>query len=785
MRVPRLSVLALALCTVSVAAMALGRGENVIPNAGFEHNVAWRDPFNTGGPIFDDTVAHSGQRSLRLTGETLEDRHGAMLTVTFDPPIKHPLRIAGWSRAEDAEVAQDYNIYLDVFYEDDTPLWGQKVAFGRGTHDWEHGESTFGVAKPVARVEVYCLFRKAKGTVWFDDLELTLAPFAFHDLAVYPGLFGHGVGVAGGATLPASWRLALEHDAVIAHSGGDSLPIRFLTSAELPPKYTLRVTAADAYLGEMISHEQTVRQPATKAPARPYVVWTETSMLRVMPYSLPGEVPKAPVAEIALAGNEYESFQLAVLPAQDVPLRDVALECSDLVCKKAKAQIGGGHVQWHQVGYVKQDRVIPHPAARHTAPGWWPEMLLPVERFSVAPGFTQAVWVTVYAPPGTPAGHYHGTLTVRPAGLEPVEVDLRVEVYGFSLPVTGHMKTAFALMDGFLEKVYGKPLTPERRQAFGDFLLKHRLNPDDISRTSVPALEDLLHYKDVGLNAFNVVNMVEERGDRTWVCWSPLEVYTPAFKQRLIERLDPYVAALRGHGLARLAYIYTFDERGEDFFPVIREYFGMVKERYPDVHTLTTAKVPQDPAAMRGLNVDWNCPLTSVYDYEGAERCRAAGLEVWAYVCMGPRYPYANWLSDHPLVEARVIWWQAFHQKMDGLLYWGVNIWGRDNNDAPIDPGAGPLLDWSITTGGQHDWLHGDGVLVYPGKAGPIGSIRLAEIRDGLEDYEFLHRLAELGEDIDKAREACLPVTEDLTHFTREPEVVLETREGIARQVAR
>ena len=164
---------------------------------------------------------------------------------------------------------------------------------------------------------------------------------------------------------------------------------------------------------------------------------------------------------------------------------------------------------------------------------------------------------------------------------------------------------------------------------------------------------------------------------------------------------------------------------------------------------------------------------------------RTAGLEVWAYVCMGPRYPYANWLSDHPLVEARVIWWQAFHQKMDGLLYWGVNIWGRDNNDAPIDPGAGPLLDWSITTGGQHDWLHGDGVLVYPGKAGPIGSIRLANIRDGLEDYEYLHRLAELGEDIDKAREACLPVTEDLTHFTREPEVVLETREGIARQVAR
>jgi len=771
--------------------MGLGRGENVIPNAGFEHEVAWRNPFGDDALafdalVFDEAVAHSGGRSLRLSGDTLEDRHGAMLTVTFDPPVKHPLRIAGWSRAENAEVAQDYSLYLDVYYDDDTPLWGQKAEFSRGSHDWEFGEHVFDVAKPAARIEVYCLFRKAKGTVWFDDLELTLAPFSFREVSALPGLFGDGLGVAGATTLPASWRLTVEaEDAVLAEGDGETLPIRFLSSVPLPPEYTLRIAATDAYLKETITHEQAIRRKPSKVPAPPYVVWTESSMVRVMPYSLPDEVVPEPVAEIALAGNEYESFQLAVLPAQGAALHDVAIECSDLACKKAGAVIPSGHVAWRQIGYVKQERVIPHPAARHTAPGWWPEMLLPVERFSVAPGFTQALWVTVYAPPGAPAGEYRGVLTVRPAGLEPVEVEVRARVHGFSLPVTGHMKTAFALMDGFLEKVYGKPLTPKLRQAFGDYLLQHRLNPDDISRTAVPALEDLLHYKDRGLNAFNVLNLVEDRGSRTWVCWSPLEVYTPAFKQGLIERLDPYVAALGGHGLSPIAYIYTFDERGEDFFPVIREYFGMVKERYPDLRTLTTAKVPQDPAAMQNLHVDWNCPLTSVYDYDAAERCRAAGRQVWAYVCMGPRYPYANWLNDHPLIEARVIWWQAFHQKMDGMLYWGVNIWGRARNDKPIDPAAGPLLDWSITTAGDYDWLHGDGVLVYPGKDGPIGSIRLANIRDGLEDYEYLHRLAELTGDIEAAREACLPVSQDLTHFTRDPGILLNSRNDIAEQVVR
>jgi hypothetical protein len=341
-------------------------------------------------------------------------------------------------------------------------------------------------------------------------------------------------------------------------------------------------------------------------------------------------------------------------------------------------------------------------------------------------------------------------------------------------------------MDGYLEKFYGRPLMPELRQAYGDFVLRHRLNPDDISRTAPPAIEDLRHYRDRGLNAFNVLNLVEERGDRAWVCWSPESVYTPEFKRRLIERLDPAVAQLRREGLLGKAYIYTFDERGKEFFPIVREYFGMVKERYPEIRTLTTAYVPQDPAAMRELNVDWNCPVSSVYRFTDAERCRAAGLQVWSYICLGPRYPFANWLADDPLIEARLIWWQAFHQKLDGFLYWGLNIWDRHRNDRPIDPSAGPLLEWSITTGASGtEWerLHGDGELLYAGPDGPIGSIRLANIRDGLEDYEYLWLLGQAEGSVEAARTACLPVTTGLTQFTREPAVLVAQREAIARRL--
>ena len=418
--------------------------------------------------------------------------------------------------------------------------------------------------------------------------------------------------------------------------------------------------------------------------------------------------------------------------------------------------------------------------------GWWPDPLLPVKSFDLQPGVAQPTWVTVFAPAGTPAGDYSGEANVLADGQTLASVGVQATVYPVTLPVEGHMKTAFALMDGYLEKLYGKPLTAARRQQYGDFVLKHRLNPDDISRTDPPAIEDLLHYKDRGLNAFNVLNMVKERGDATWVCWSPLEVYTPAFKQHLIERLDPYVKKLRETGLISKAYIYTFDERGKDFYPTMSEFFGVVKEHYPDIHTLTTAQVEQDPKVMAGLNVDWDCPLTPGYDYAKAEKCRAAGRQVWAYVCCGPNAPYANILADDPLIESRVIWWQAYQQQMDGFLYWGLNIWDGAHNDKPIDPAKSAFLDWGITTGGPTDeqWLqelHGDGRLIYAGQDGPIGSIRMANIRDGLEDYEYLWLLAQKLGSVGAARKACLPVTTGLTDFTRDPAVVTKTREAVVK----
>lgn len=771
----RWALIAVPLAVVA-ATGAPRRGENLVRNGGFEADGEW-SAYGPGGFTLDDTVAHAGRRSLRVDGATIEASGGAKQVITLDPPIEHPFRVSGWSRAENAVVGRDYNLYLDLHYDDGTPLWGQIARFEPGTHGWQRSELIFPVAKPVRTIEVHILFRQAQGTVWFDDVAVELAPFELRGLRVLPGVFGgRGLAVSGSASLPCAWNVSVEGDAgrVWAESAA-ALPIRARWAGDRAGDYRVHVTARDDLLGESVEETRTVRLGESSAGPG-YAVWTADSMTRVLPHHLPPEGAGPPLLELSLARHEYESAQLVLLAAPGTTLGPVQLDLGDL--RGETGMIPAANLSWHQVGYVRLEVLRGHPAEPDAAPGWWPDPLLPVKAATVPDGFAQPFWLTVYVPPEQAPGTYRGEITIRPAQAPATVVPLTVRVHDVALPVRGHLKTAFALMDGFLERVYGKPLPAELRRRYGDYCLQHRLNPDDISRTDPPAIEDLRHYRDRGLNAFNVLNMVEPRGNRTWVCWSPLEVYTPTFKQELIARLDPYVEALRREGLTEWAYIYTFDERGEEFWPVMREYFGMVKERYPEIPTFTTAYLPLDPDRLTDLNIDWVCPLTPRYDRAAADRCRAAGKQVWAYVCLGPGYPYANWLADNPLIEARVIGWQAWQERMDGFLYWGLNIWSRPHNDRPIDPDAGPLLDWSITTGGDHAWLHGDGELLYAGPDGPIGSIRLANIRDGLDDYELLHQLAERAGQ-PAAEALCERVTRRLTDYTRDPRAVRAAREAL------
>ena len=759
--------------------------------------------------LHPDTGIEDGAFRLSATAE--QPANHICQVITFDPPIKMPIFLAAKCQSNTTRLDDYCALYLDVIYDDGTPLWGQLVGFPKGQYDFRCGEFNFQPEKPIREIRAYLLIRKAEGVVWFKDIFIGPTPLLPIRFQAIGGLFGPG---SAAVYARQSWydpEIAMQ----LALNTIDGNEIASCFSAQIPLLVHAGspIDALPAIVACSVNRKgetALVTKLIDTTPCdngRGYCVWTTTSMERVYPYSLPRvasddgtqivpleqtvrenaalrEKLKSPSAHIELAQNEYESFQVAVL--SPIALENVKVSFSDLVLgDNPEIKISSQNLDWKQVGFVRAEKIRNHRYDTEGIPGWWPDPLLPVECFSLAECRTQPVWVTLYAPKGTTPGTYHGTMTIVPNGAPKTEIALTVTVWDFELPDEGHFKTAFALMDGFLESVYQqRPTTPELRKRYGDFLLQHRLTPEgDISRTRTPVLDELEHYRGRGLGAFNILNMVEDRGNSTWVCNSPPEFYTPEFKEKMFRMLKPYIEELRRRNLSKQAYIYTFDERGDEYKEIMTEFFGMIKEHFPEVSTLTTSHFPTDPELMKTMHIDWMCPLTSSYDYETAEKCRAAGQQVWAYICCGPDYPYMNIMCRFPLIESREIFWQAYQEQFDGLLYWGLNIWGLANN-VPIDPANGPFLDWSIESyiGGH---IYGDGRLIYAGMNGqPIGSIRLANLRDGLEDYEYLHKVREKTDSLQNARDLAQPLVPQLTEFNRNPQTLYKQRRKLVEAIS-
>ncbi|MEI6503163.1 MAG: hypothetical protein WCP21_19305, partial [Armatimonadota bacterium] len=202
-----IAVLFLPCLLLAGAAVALPRGTNLLPNPGFEETGHWTA--YEAGFTLDTTVKHGGGASLRLKGENEQSSCGAMQRIVLAEPSAEPLHLSGYSRAQNADVRGDYNLYADVAYADGTALWGQKVNFTPGNHDWEYGEVTIHPTKPVKSVLLHALFRQASGTVWFDDLRLELLPFKLLDVQPF-GDTDNGrsrVSLRATANMPATWTL--------------------------------------------------------------------------------------------------------------------------------------------------------------------------------------------------------------------------------------------------------------------------------------------------------------------------------------------------------------------------------------------------------------------------------------------------------------------------------------------------------------------------------------------------------------------------------------------------
>ncbi|NOY75350.1 MAG: DUF4091 domain-containing protein [Kiritimatiellaeota bacterium] len=466
----------------------------------------------------------------------------------------------------------------------------------------------------------------------------------------------------------------------------------------------------------------------------------------------PGNVGNT--ADITAARNEYEGFQLIVLSSKKT-LKNIRLEISDLVNRKTNSRIGVRNIKYNVVGYVKTDK------------GVWPDPLFDEKTFTIEAGKIQPVWVTVYVPETAPPGDYEGFINVKPANSHSTKIKVSVKVRNFTLPREFHLKTDFWLHWRYIKLfAHLDKVTFEEYKKYCDILTSHRISyadngssalvkafiePDgSISFDFSVADQYLEYYMSKNPNALNV--SFYECGGAFFRYFANLPVrerttgksrilrykrFSPEHRKIVIQYLRDYTNHLKEKGwYDNKAYIKVFDEpnKRKGQYAYVKKTYGLIKDAVPDLKRLIAINSIAAPELIGYIDI-W-CPKIQRYNSLFYALRKRAGDEIWWYVC-GWQKNYPDFDIGLPAISHRILFWLSWKYNISGVLYYGVNYWSRKNY---TNYENGPYPYKKTPSSYPYD---GGGYLLYPGRKGPLSSVRLEVIRDGLEDYEYFFLLKE------------------------------------------
>jgi hypothetical protein len=548
------------------------------------------------------------------------------------------------------------------------------------------------------------------------------------------------------------------------------------------------------------------------------------------------ETPNGPrKAEIKAAGNEVESFQVVVTAPQE-NVKVVAAEISDLIAKDG-FRISKENITLFRAEYVRVRRSTPRA---QLPPGLYSDPLVPfvnpitdkpiqprgqiskIDRwgeptttvgyemyavpFDLFKGRNQPLWVDVYVPKSAPAGVYEGTFQVTAAGGISAQIPVVLTVWGFTLPDGPTHRNHFGGFGRVAEEFSVKRGSKEFEAIEMQYcraMAQNRINPP-IPRRLLPEVADdgslkIIPDRHEALKKFiSELNVTDFEIPRAPFSYLPSSTLKPDYKhispanaekaQRYYRQFYQY---LTDNGWEKRAYVYMLDE------PNLRENYEqvivlgrLVHEAVPRLKCLVVEQTyPQDPSwPSIDEAVDIWCPLWSFIDERSIKERIGQGDEVWSYTALvqrAPRYhpqyekvkaldpPY--WHLDRPLCVYRVPTWINYRYNITGLLYWTTVT-------KVVEPWHNPAFSHS----GNH--YNAGGFLFYPGVPcgidGPIPSMRLKNLRDGMEDYEYFVILEELAgrEPADKLVRAVAPNWWD---FSNDAGAFLAAREKIAEHISR
>ncbi len=459
-----------------------------------------------------------------------------------------------------------------------------------------------------------------------------------------------------------------------------------------------------------------------------YGVAVVSGTLKVRPKSFAALQEQELLAQVDLAAarGEYESRQI-VLYSPDRDLEGVTLQGSALTGDNGQV-IPADELLLAPVGYCPYR--LPSNLSVH---GYWPEPILTfLKEFSVRRGDVQSVWYRVHVPRETPAGTYRGSVRLSAKNAPACTLPVVLRVWDFALPLMPHLRVVVGC------------------NQVGAFEMSYGLNPSTLYGFDEKWIDELPAWAAAGATAINLAYIWGKDLDQE------TKLPTAAQLDEWVAQIGRRYQAATTAGLRSACYVYLFDEATAAWDPALRLISRRLRQEFPDLLLLTTAHRAWSPGGVvqdgGGTIADINgwCPLLNHYDPSLAAEARLQGRQVWWYTCNSPEKPFPNLLMTHPAMDARLLLgFMATAYRTDGFLYYATAGGSYGNLPAISE---GPYTKWAIVDN-AHDHLY------QKGPNGPLPSLRLEAIRDGLEDYDYLHLAEACRRDLRTAGAASPPLT--------------------------
>ena len=487
-----------------------------------------------------------------------------------------------------------------------------------------------------------------------------------------------------------------------------------------------------------------------------------------------------------MARNGHATLQFAIRSQNGIPDLSAAAEMPSPVVAQVR-----------RAGYVpvaSNPPETPEDELVRPAPALYPDPLFADFPYRLKPQRTESIWITLYAPPGTPPGEYTGALSFSAGHARFARLPFTVKVTEALVPAHQSLQVTnwFTLEESSVRRHFKLGPDPDAYWRLlaniGRVMADHHQNVlltpvyslvetkiDGVRiRYSFARLDRWVDtFEKAGLlgtiegghlmgrradsyeGAMMVPSYVIAQGK---VVRQDLDTTDPRAEQFLNNFLPALYAHIKEKGWTGRYIQHVHDEPHDKERPVYNHYATLIRKNLPGIPTIDAVGLDQDISFFADVSDIW-VPVLGSFDQklDTIHAHIATGGQAWFYTCIAPQGRHLNRFIDYPLVKVRLLHWFNFRHGFTGFLHWGGNYWGPE-----------PFLDVQPVINDNSTLLPaGDNAIVYPDPAHNtvLSSMRLEAMREGIEDYELLTALAK--RDPDKARRIAAAAIPNITDYVR------------------